>query len=293
MNLSTLKSSVAGREWPVVLAFILPAVFVLVFLRLVPGIQGLIHSFQVKGSFVGFSNYRYLFTHENALNSIQVTLWFNLVINPFQILVAFMIALLLEQKLPGTDIFRIIIFVPIAVPLAVSSIIWGVAFRPDDGLINALLQLMRIPPQQWLTSTKQALYSIMILASWVGVGYWMIFLVAGLKNIPESYYESAAIDGANYLQALFQITVPLMKRPLAFVLVADTVSNFLLFPPIQILTQGGPENSTNLFMNEIYTNAFKYGDYGLAYAETIVLIGLMLVIVSIQFHLLKSEEDKA
>lgn len=156
MNLSTLKSSVAGREWPVVLAFILPAVFVLVFLRLVPGIQGLIHSFQVKGSFVGFSNYRYLFTHENALNSIQVTLWFNLVINPFQILVAFMIALLLEQKLPGTDIFRIIIFVPIAVPLAVSSIIWGVAFRPDDGLINALLQLMRIPPQQWLTSTKQA-----------------------------------------------------------------------------------------------------------------------------------------
>ena len=133
----------------------------------------------------------------------------------------------------------------------------------------------------------------MILASWVGVGYWMIFLVAGLKNIPESYYESAAIDGANYLQALFQITVPLMKRPLAFVLVADTVSNFLLFPPIQILTQGGPENSTNLFMNEIYTNAFKYGDYGLAYAETIVLIGLMLVIVSIQFHLLKSEEDKA
>ncbi|MEO0564702.1 MAG: sugar ABC transporter permease, partial [Chloroflexota bacterium] len=91
-------------------------------------------------------------------------------------------------------------------------------------------------------------------------------------------------------QTLFYIILPMLRRSIAFVLVADTVANFLLFPPVQILTRGGPEGSTNLFMYEIYQNAFRFADYGLAYAEMVILIAIMLTIVIIQFNLLQSEE---
>ena len=106
--------------------------------------------------------------------------------------------------------------------------------------------MLGIPPQPFLTSPQQALLSIMILLSWIGVGYWMMFLIAGINDIPATYYEAAAIDGASAWRQLWSITLPLLRRPLAFVLVADTVSNFLVFAPVQILTKGGPNGSTNL-----------------------------------------------
>jgi multiple sugar transport system permease protein len=137
------------------------------------------------------------------------------------------------------------------------------------------------------------LLSIVLLASWIGVGYWMMFLIAGLQDIPPEYGEAADLDGAGPVRKFLDVTLPLLRRPLLFVLVADTVANFVLFAPIQVLTKGGPEGSSNLLMYDVYHNAFELSDPHTAAAELVLLLILMLAIVSVQFRLLRSGEGDA
>ena len=144
-----------------------------------------------------------------------------------------------------------------------------------------------IAPLGFLITSRWALPSIILVVSWVGVGYWMTFLIAGLKDIPPALYEAATIDGANAWQRFWKITLPMLRRPLLFVLVADTVANFLTFAPAQILTKGGPRGSTNFIMMEVYTRTFVYGDYAGGAAETVVLVAVVLLVVVIQFRLLR------
>jgi multiple sugar transport system permease protein len=187
--------------------------------------------------------------------------------------------------LPAGPLWRTLILLPVAVPQSVSAIIMGVVFRPD-GPANALLATIGLPSQGFLTSPDQALYTIILIVSWIGVGYWMTFLLAGLKEIPVALYEAAVIDGATPWQQCRYITLPQLRRPLTFVLVADTVANFLVFAPVQILTKGGPQGSTNLIMNDIYTRGFLSGDMRGAAAETGILVAIVVVIVAIQFRLM-------
>lgn len=274
-----------GNDGLAALAFVTPALIALILFRLWPAVQAVAGSLQNRGAFVGLDNYRFLLESASFRSSLGTTVLFGLVINPAQILLALALAVLLTQRLPGNRVWRTLIFLPVAVPLLVSAVIWGIAFRPD-GPINALLAAIGVGPQPFLTSSDQALVAIMILASWVGVGYWMTFLIAGLGDIPTDYAEAAAVDGAGWWRVFLQITLPLLRRPLAFVLVADTVANFLLFAPVQVLTRGGPAESTNLIMFEIYRQAYTFGDWGLASAEVVVVVLVLLAIVGLEFRLL-------
>lgn len=276
-----------GKESLVAWLFLTPALLALFFFRLLPAGNALVLSFFNRGEFVAFDNFAFLFTSPRFLAALRTTFLFNIVINPLQILISLGLALLLTQKIFGSNLWRIIIFMPITIPAAVSALVWGVAFRPD-GLINAVLGALNIAPQPWLTSPDQALIAIMILVSWAGCGYWMVFLIAGLKDIPDDFREAAEMDGANWWQTLIHVILPLMRRPLAFVVVADTVANFLLFAPIQILTQGGPRSSTLLIMYEIFQEVYTYRDFGLAYAEVSLLMIVVLFIVIIEFKLMRS-----
>ena len=158
-----------------------------------------------------------------------------------------------------------------------------------DGIVNAALVAVGIGEQPFLTSPTQALPSIMLVVSWIGVGYWMVFLIAGLQDIPNAYLEAAAIDGANWWRKFWHVVLPLMRRPLAFVLVANTVANFILFAPIQALTGGGPRGATNLIMFDTYQNAFVVGDRATASAQVVILLIIMLSIVILQFRLLSAD----
>jgi multiple sugar transport system permease protein len=136
-----------------------------------------------------------------------------------------------------------------------------------------------------LTSPAQALGSIILIASWIGVPYWMIFFLAGLQDIPRTLYESAAIDGAGRWQAFWRVTLPLLRRTTTFVLVADTAANFLLFVPVYVLTQGGPTGSTDLLMYEVYRAGFIASDMGRAAALTVILLLATLVVVFLELML--------
>jgi multiple sugar transport system permease protein len=186
---------------------------------------------------------------------------------------------------------RTLVFLPVAIPQSVSAVIWAVAFRPD-GPLNGLLDAAGLPEMRFLTSPDQALWSIMIVVSWIGVGYWMMFLLAGLKEIDPALYEAASLDGAGPVRKFWNVTVPLLRRQLVFVLVANTVSNLLVFAPVQILTQGGPNGRTDLIMNNIFERAYVFSNTGSAAAATIILVGVTLLIVLVQFRLLSRGEDR-
>lgn len=269
--------------------FLAPAIASVIVLRLWPALVALHESLLApRATAYSLDNYAYIFSDPAFLNSLKTTLLFSVVVNPLQIGVALALALLMNNKLPGTGLWRTLILLPVAIPQSVSAVVWAVTFRPD-GLINALLAVFGIGEQRFLTSPDQALACIILVVSWVGVGYWMTFLIAGLQDIPKSLYEAVNIDGANSWQKFRYVTFPQLRRPLTFVLVADTVANFLVFAPVQILTKGGPQGSTNLIMNEVYARAFLSGDRGSAAAATVVLVLLVLVIVLLQFRLMSDK----
>ena len=283
----------AKSNWLTAALFLAPTLILIVVLRIVPAIEAIQSSMQsgLPGSvappdFVGFQVFADMFASSSFWSSVSVTLVFSLIINPVQIFLALLIALLFTRNLPATGLWRTVVFLPAAIPLAGSTIIWGIALRPN-GPVNGVLNAMGIPSQPFLTSPNQALGSIILIASWIGVGYWMIFLIAGLNDIPEMYYEAAKIDGAGSFRTFFSITLPQLRRPLLLVLVADTVANFVLFAPIQILTQGGPQGSTNLLMYDIFNRSYVLTDPYTASAQLVVLLLIMISIVLVQFRLLR------
>ena len=273
-------------------AFLAPALAMLVLTRVAPTADAVVGSFRDDGAW-SLANYASLLGSSSFRDSVVVTVVFNAVINPAQVLISYALAVVLSQRLPAVGLWRTMVFLPMAVPPAVSSIVWGVWFRPGDGIVNRVLATLGLPDQPFLTSPDQALYVIMVIASWIGVGYWMTFLVAGIKNVPAETLEAAAIDGAGWWRRLASIITPLVRRQLSFVLVAATVANFLLFVPVQILTRGGPAGRTDLVMYEVYKQAFIFNDRGLAAAQIAILVALVAAIVAVQFRLLGDPAERA
>ncbi|MGQ5593165.1 carbohydrate ABC transporter permease [Streptomyces sp. ESR1.13] len=279
------------------LAFLAPALLALLVLRLLPAglavVDSLRHHSLVDGvtRFVGLDNYGDLFGDPQFWQSVRVTLLFSVIVNPLQVLCALGLAVLFNRRFAGVRFWRSLVFAPIAVPPAVSAVIFGILYRPE-GPLNALLGGLGLPSQPFLTSPAQALYALIVLMSWVGVGYWMTFLIAGLQDVPQETYDAAAMDGANAWQRFVHVTLPLLRRPLAFVLVADTVSNFLVFAPVQLLTGGGPEGSTNLLMYDVFRRAYSVGDIHYAQAEVVLLVALTLAVVAVQYRLMQGKGEE-
>jgi multiple sugar transport system permease protein len=281
-----------GRQGRAAAFFLAPAVAAVLVLRLLPSARAMFESLRLPDGSFGLGNFGFLFGDPGFQNSLKVTLMFALLVNPFQIGLALAIAVLLNNKIPAIGLWRTVLLLPIAIPQSISAVIWSVIFRPD-GPLNAVLATLGLPEQRFLTSVDQALFCIIVMVSWVGVGYWMTFLVAGLKDIPASLYEAATIDGASAWQQFRYVTLPQLRRPLTFVLVADTVANFLIFAPVQILTGGGPEGSTDLIMNNLYSRAFITNDAGGAAAQTLILVAIVVAVVSVQFRLMLPKEGQA
>jgi multiple sugar transport system permease protein len=276
---------------------LLPALIGLVLFRVAPTLYAIGRSFYAVSFglvpatvFVGGSNYNALFSDPTFWQSVQVTILFNVVINPLQTALALILALLVSMRLRGVGIFRGIFFIPISVSITVASIVWQMMLDPQSGIINGLLEWLGLPTQPFLTSPVQALPSIILVASWIGVGYWMFFFLAGLQGIPTTMYEAAAIDGATSWASFLHITLPLLRRVIAFVLVADTTANFLLFVPVYIMTHGGPEGSTDLLMYEAYRSGFIGLDMGRATSITTILLGVLLLVVGAQLLFFRTME---
>ena len=290
-----MKTAISSKKKELLVAylFLVPILVSLFLFKFLPLGMAITESFRspvfLGHVFVGLSNYLSLLSDPDFWNSVKVTLIFSLIVNPLQIGIALGLALLVKRRLGGIGVFRSVFFFPSAVSLTITAIIWGIMLNPDAGVANSFLRLFNIPKQSFLTSPRQALGSIILMLMWKGPGYWMMFLLAGLQGIPAALYESASIEGAGKLQTLTKITLPLLKRAIVFVLVADVTINFLIFAPVYILTAGGPMGSTNLLIYEVYNSAFVFADIPRAATVSSILIGMILVVALIQLKALRAQ----
>lgn len=269
---------------------ILPAFLLICIFKLYPIITTLIESFFVDSKFT-FGTYTALFEDKSFWNSLWITVKANIIMIPLQIFLAFVVALLVNSSIRGVGAFRTIFYLPVTISITIACLVWNIMLNPDSGVVNSIFRFVGIPAQDFFISKTQALWCIVLVATWKGVGYWMMFILAGLKNIDTAIYESAKIDGAGYIKTITSITLPLIKKVLLFVFVANTTANILLFVPMQVITNGGPQESTNVLMFEAYRSAFKYGDRARSSAIVMILLLLIIAICLVQAGLLSEKED--
>lgn len=236
-------------------------------------------------NFIGFKNYFDLFTSTVFLNSLYVTFKFVILTVPFSIIISFILAILGNIKIKGRMLFRTFYALPLSISSASAAVIWTLLFNPSIGFVNYLLELFGIPSIGWLTDTRWGIVAVSIVTIWLNIGMNFIFILAGLQNIPKDLYESAEIDGANVLLKHIKITIPMLSPTLFFVTVVDIINAFQQFGVINIMTQGGPVDSTNVLVYSIYREAFFNFRFGIASAESIILFVILLILTLLQFRI--------
>ncbi|MDO5141523.1 MAG: sugar ABC transporter permease [Eubacteriales bacterium] len=258
--------------------------------KIYPIISVSVGSFFRDGVFT-FRTYEILFGDQVFWNSLWTTLKMNIVMIPLQVVISLILALLVNNMVRGIGVFRSIFYLPVTMAISVASVTWNLMMNVNNGVFNSLLSVVGIESQGFFTSASQALWCIVIMATWKGCGYWMMYLLAGLKGVDVSLYESATLDGAGYFTVLRKITLPLIRRAMLFVIVANTTANMLLFAPSKMITEGGPQNSTNVLMYEVYKSAFRNGNMSRAGAITTILLVIIIITVIVQFKMMNDQDD--
>lgn len=267
-----------------------PTIILICLFKIYPIIDSVIQGvLSADGSFT-LNNYKLLFADKTFWDSLKVTLKFNVIIIPLQIVVAFIMAMMVNVKVRGIELFRTVFYLPFCISLTISTLIWQMMLNVNNGVVNSALGVLGIKSIGFLIDKKWALLSIVLIASWRGCAYWMMFILAGLKNIDTAIYESAKIDGSGFFSTLFRVTIPLLKNTLLFVFIANTTANFLLFAPIQIATEGGPQGSTNVLMYEAYKSAFKFSNRPRQACIVTILLVIIVLICVIQNKVLTEKE---
>lgn len=270
---------------------IAPAFVMILLFKLGPIASTVAESFLHRGQ-LSVQNYLNIGEDPMFWNSLWVTFKFNLVTTPVQILLALGMALLVNEKVRGVALFRTVYYLPVTISMTIATLVWGLMLNPNNGLVNGILAAIGIPVQPFLTSNNQALWCVATIATWKGVGFWMMFLLAGLQNINAELYEAARVDGANWLRTTASITLPLLKPSMLYVTVADTTANLLMFAPMYMITKGGPMSSTNVIMYEAYKSTFLYVDRERGMAMVTVLLALIAVVVILQFWAMGDRERR-
>lgn len=194
---------------------------------------------------------------------------------------ALVVALLLNQRLPGTTLMRVIYYMPSIASGVAVSILWLWLFNPQVGLVNYLLSLFGIKGPLWLASPQWALPALIIKSLW-GIGANMIILLAGLQAIPSSLYEAAKIDGAKQWDEFWNVTLPMLSPVLFYVIVITTIASFQILTDVLVMTQGGPGTATFVYVYYIYQAAFQYLKMGYASALAWILFAIILALTLLQ-----------
>lgn len=233
--------------------------------------------------FNGIENYTYIFSSDEFRNSMKATLLFVIYTVPVSVLIALVMAILANEKLKGIGFYRTIFSSTMGISVAASAVVWLFLFHPSVGAFNNILEVINLPAVQWLLDPEWALLSVSLTTIWMNIGFNFLVILGGLQNIDESLYESATIDGAGYFTKLRRITIPLLSPTLFFIITISLINAFQSFGQIDILTKGGPIQSTNLVVYSIYKEAFVNYQFGTASAQAIVLFAVVLIVTILQF----------
>jgi multiple sugar transport system permease protein len=234
---------------------------------------------------VGLKNYRTLLTQDRLFGlSLFNTAYYSFFSVPLGIVVAFLLAMLLNVQLPGMKAYRTVFYLPTVTSGVAVSILWVWLFNPQFGLINYLLRLVGLPAPGWLVDPAWSKPAFILMSLW-GVGGTAVIFLAGLQGVPRSLYEAAEIDGANTWQKFWNVTIPMMSSVIFFNLIMGVIGSFQVFTSAYVMTRGGPQNSTLFYVLYLFKKGFGMLQMGYAAAMAWILFLLILILTLIQFRL--------
>ncbi|MGG3157683.1 sugar ABC transporter permease [Priestia megaterium] len=291
------KNRIKWRENVVAYTFLGPALLLLLLFLIIPAIMSVYYAFTDyylltpdTRKFVGLDNFINLFKDPLFLKSLANTLKFVVWVIPLQIGAALGLALLLNKQRKANTFFKVAYFSPVVMSLVVISVLWLYLLNPNEGIINNVLTYFGVSAQPFLTSPKQAMFTIVFVSAWQGAGFQMLIFLAGLQNIPGDVYEAAQLDGMNKWQRFIYITLPLLKPTSIFIFITTLIGAFKLLVQPMVMTQGGPVNSTMTVVYYIYQTGFT--DRMVGYASSIALLfGTIIGLVTLAQRKLVKEED--
>jgi len=269
--------------------FVLPWITGFCILTLFPLIASILLSFTrydivSKPVWVGLANYRELLLSDPVFwNSLKVTIKYALVAVPLGIMTGVGLALLLNSNIRGISIYRTIFYLPSIVPVVATSVVFMWILNPQIGLVNTILKQFGIQGPAWLGDVRWSLWSLIFMSLW-GVGGSMIIYLAGLKDIPLELYEAAMVDGAGLWRRTIHITLPMLTPVIFFNLIMGIIHAFQYFAQAFIMTQGGPQDSTNFYALYLFNRAWSYLDMGYACAMAWILFAMVMVITLLIFR---------
>ena len=232
-------------------------------------------------SYIGLGNYVSIFTSQ-AFLSLFVSFKYAAMTVVFSIAIGFVLAIVSNEDIKGTNFFRTVFALPMAISAAAASVVFMFIFHSSLGILNKVLGTNI----GWLTDPKYALI-VTIVTVWMNIGLNFIFLTAALQSVPTDLYESAALEGAGFFAKHRHITIPCISPTLFFLLIINVINALQAYAQVKMMTQGGPANSTNVIVYEIYQEAFMNSRFGMACTESIILFVILMLLTLVQFRLEK------
>lgn len=270
--------------------FVLPSMVGFFLFMAYPMIYGIFLSFvswSGLGSkeWVGAANYIRMFQDRHFLQAVWNTVYYTMGILLIGVPLALMLAMLLNQKLRGRNLYRMAYYLPVITMMVAVSMLWRWLLSTNHGLVNYFLGIVGIPRISWLLDPKWAMPGLILMSIWKGTGFNMIIFLAGLQGIPKTYYEAADIDGATWWHKFRHITLPLLSPTTFFIVITTMIYSFQIFQQAYILTEGGPQGATTTIVYYVYKHAFEWFNMGYASAQATLLFIILVVAVFVQMRL--------
>jgi ABC-type sugar transport system permease subunit len=274
--------------------FILPAVLFFGSVFMLPLAQSVMYSFYKIApggakEFVGLRLYEKVLTDSTFWNAVRNTLELLLISVPATVICALAVALGLNRitSLKWRNVWASMYFLPFATSLVAAALIWQWIYDPVYGFLNYALSYLGVPPQKWLQSLSQVRPSIAAVSVWVRIGFDTMIFLAALQTIPQEYYESASMDGANALQRLRYITLPLLNPQIIMVCILELIFNFKIFDQVYATTQGGPASASQTVIMLLYDTAFKFFRFGDASVMAVFVFVTLMLVTLLQWRLFR------
>ena len=275
--------------------FLLPAGVILVLFFFIPFFETILLSFFdynaniYHPTFVSLTNYLELLKSPIFYKVLLNTFIYLFVAVPFLVVIPLIIAILINQKIIGVTLYKLLIYLPVFVWFVLAPIAFKWLFA-QQGILNYILDLFNIPAQGWLTDPRVALYSVILVTVWKGVGYYMMIYLSALMGVPKDLYEACDVDGANPVVKHLTVTLPHLMPTIGLVTTVSSISAMKVFVEIYVMTKGGPLDSSKTIVYYIYERAFENLDLGLASAASVILLLIVLIMSIVNFVFFENKQ---
>lgn len=270
--------------------FLLPALIMLVIFFFIPFVQTIILSFFDYSkdiyypTFAGIENYKQLFSSKEFYTTLFNTFLFLIMVVPVLAILPLIVAIFINQKIKGINIYKVLIYLPVVVSIVVVAIAFKWLYA-QEGILNYIAELIGISSIGWLTDTRFAMLSVALVTIYKGIGYYMMIYLSALIGVPKDLYEAADVDGASEYKKHITVTIPHLMPIIALVVTISSISALKVFAEIYVMTKGGPLNSTKTIVYYIYERAFENLDLSMAATASVILLVVIMVfsIINITF----------